>query len=289
MNVLDRDTQKMVLKMLVEGTSLRSVSRVTGVARNTISELLKNVGAHCKNHHDRFVTNVSAQRVQADEVWSYTQKKQKNVKNEEVGTGVGDCWTWVAVDQDSRLIVAYRVGDRSGLMAHAFMHDLHDRLNPQVRTQLSTDALAWYLGAVESAFGWRGCDFGQVLKTYGSPHDQSGSPTARRYSPQEVSGIQKFSIMGDPKESDICTSHVERTHLTLRQQQKRMSRLTIAFSKKREFHLYATALHTTWYNYVRTHATLSKQNGQPVTPAMAAGLALHPWSFDDLLDLLHGN
>jgi hypothetical protein len=95
--------------------------------------------------------------------------------------------------------------------------------------------------------------------------------------------------MGNPNEADICTSHVERTHLTLRQQQKRMSRLTIAFSKKREFHLYATALHTTWYNYVRPHVTLSKQNGRPTSPAMAAGLATRLWSFNDVLDLLQGN
>jgi len=287
MNVLARDTQIMVLKLLVEGVSIRSASRITGVARNTVSDLLKVVGAHCKNHHDRFVTNVSAPRVQADEVWSFTQKKQKNVKDGEVG--VGDCWTWVGVDQDSRLIISYRVGDRSGEMAHAFMHDLHDRLNHKVRTQLSTDALSWYLGAVESTFKWNGCDFGQILKTFGNSYDASGSPTARRYSPQEVSSVQKFAVMGNPNEAAICTSHVERSHLTLRQQQKRMSRLTIAFSKKREFHLYATALHTTWYNYVRPHTTLSKQNGRPTTPAMAAGLAAAPWSFDDILNLLQGN
>jgi IS1 family transposase len=287
MNVLARDTQVTVLKMLVEGTSMRSVSRVTGVARNTISDLLKNVGCHAKNHHDRFVMNVAAKRVQADEVWSFTQKKQKNVKDGEAGAG--DCWTWVAVDQDSRLIISYRVGDRSGEMAHAFMQDLYDRLNHTVRTQLSTDALSWYLGAVESAFKWNGCDFGQILKTFGNSYDVSGSPTARRYSPQEVSSVQKFAVMGSPNEADICTSHVERSHLTLRQQQKRMSRLTIAFSKKREFHLYATALHTTWYNFVRPHTTLSKHNGRPTTPAMAAGLAAAPWSFDDILNLLHSN
>src|SRR5215212_1150409 len=139
MNTLSRDEQTAVLRALVEGNSMRATSRITGIARNTIADLLRDVGAHCKNHHDRFVRGIAAKRVQADEAWAFCGKKQKRVKDGE--TGVGDVWTWVAIDQDTKLAVSYRVGARSGEMARAFMRDLHDRLTG--RCQLSTDALSW--------------------------------------------------------------------------------------------------------------------------------------------------
>lgn len=261
---------------------MRATSRITGVARNTIADLLRDVGARCKNHHDRFVRGVAAKRVQADEAWAFCGKKQKRVKPEEEGKGLGDAWTWAALDQDSKLVIAYRVGARSRAMADAFMMDLAGRLSE--RCQLSTDGLLWYPAAVEGAFGWAGTDYAQLHKIYGTePGDE------RRYSPATCIGIQKRWVMGNPEDGDVCTSHVERQNLTLRMQSRRYTRLTNAFSKKLEFHMYATALHFAFYNWCRLHMTLTKQHGKKTTPAMAAGLTDRVWTLDDLLNLLHGD
>jgi IS1 family transposase len=282
MNTLSRADQIAVLRALVEGNSMRATSRITGVARNTIADLLRDVGAHCKNHHDRFVREVAAKRVQADEAWAFCGKKQKRVRPEDEGKGLGDVWTWAAIDQDSKLVISYRVGERSRQVADAFMRDLADRLSG--RCQLTTDGLAWYPAAVETAFGWNGTDYSQLVKLFGA------DPSAeRRYSPAVCTGIQKRWVMGDPQDSDVCTSHVERQNLTLRMQSRRYTRLTNAFSKKLEFHMYATALHFAFYNWCRPHMTLSKQAGKKTTPAMAAGLTDRVWTLDDLLNLLHGD
>jgi len=261
---------------------MRATARITGVARNTVAALLRDVGAHCKNHHDRFVRGVAAKRVQADEAWSFCAKKEKRASLEERADGKGDAWTWAAIDQDSKLVLAYRVGARTAQMAHAFMHDLKDRLTGRV--QLTTDGFNHYSTAVEAAFGWTGCDYGQLQKVYGAPLDGE-----RRYSPAECIGAERRAVFGWPKPQDVCTSHVERQNLTLRMQSRRYTRLTNGFSKKLEFHLYATALHFAYYNWCRSHMTLSKKAGKPTTPAMAAGLCDRVWGMEDLLDLLHGN
>ena len=281
MNTLSRDQQSAVVRALVEGNSLRSVSRMTGVARNTIAALLRDVGAHCKNHHDRAVRGVTAKRVQADEVWSFCGMKAKRATDEQKQDGLGDAWTWDAIDQESKLVVSYRVGARTGEMARAFMQDLADRLAG--RCQLSTDALSWYKGAVEAAFGWNGVDYAMLEKVFTVPDGEG------RYSPPVCTGTRKHWIMGTPDIKDVCTSHVERQNLTIRMQSRRYTRLTNAFSKKLEFHLYATALHFTFYNWCRPHMTLSKAAGVPTTPAMAAGLTDRVWTAGDLLNLLQGD
>jgi IS1 family transposase len=282
MNTLSRDQQTAVVRALVEGNSLRSVSRMTGVARNTIAALLRDLGAHCKNHHDRAVRGVAAKRVQADEAWAFCGVKQKRATDAQKEKGLGDAWTWAAIDQDTKLMLAYRVGPRDGPMARAFMADLADRLTE--RCQLTTDGLRWYPRAVEEAFGWNGCDFAQLNKVYALPVDAD-----HRYSPAVCIGAEKQWVMGKPNFDDVCTSHVERQNLTLRMQVRRYTRLTNAFSKKLEYHLYATALHFSFYNWCRPHLTLSKAAGKPTTPAMAAGLADRVWTAGDLLDLLQGD
>lgn len=281
MNVLDRATQSAVLRALVEGNSLRSTARMTGVARNTIAKLLQDVGAHCKNHHDRFVTGVASTRVELDELWAFCERKEKNVAPENKGKGTGDIWTWTAIDPDSKLILAYRIGGRTAAMAHAFVHDLADRLTQRV--QITTDALQAYLSAIESAFGWDGADYARLMKIFGATTVGVG-----KYSPAKLVRTEKHWVMGRPVIADVSTSIVERNNLTIRMASRRYTRLTNGFSKKAEYHLYATALHFTYYNYVRTHTTLSKAAGKPTTPAMASGLADKPWTFDDILDLLHG-
>lgn len=279
MNKLSTDRQAAVIRALAEGLSIRATSRLTGAAKGTILTLLRNVGAHAKNYHDRMVRKVPAKRVQADELWAFVGLKQKHASPEERAMGMGDAGTYYALDQDSKLIIAYRVGKRDARTTQAFVSDLADRLANRV--QLTTDGLYFYKVAVESAFGWYGTDYAQIVKVFGADYAGPG-----RYSPPVCIGAQRVWIMGDPEMDDVCTSHVERMNLTTRMEMRRFTRLTNGYSKKLEFHLYAVALHVMWVNYCRPHSALS-EGKRKVTPAMAAGLADRVWTAADILNLLH--
>jgi IS1 family transposase len=277
MNKLSAERQAAVVRALCEGLSVRATSRLTGTSKTTILTLLRNVGAHAKNHHDRMVRNVPASRVQVDELWSFVGKKGKRASAEDKAQGRGDAWTWYALDQDSKLIIAYRVGNRDAVTARAMVADLADRLANRV--QITTDGLTWYLGAVEQAFGWNGADYAQLIKVF------ANVPNSGRYSPPECIGTEKSWVMGKPKMEDVCTSHVERMNLTTRMENRRFTRLTNAYSKKLEFHLYSVALHVMWVNFCRPSMALSKGK-KKVTPAMAAGLADRVWTAEDIFSLL---
>lgn len=278
MNVLSIDKQTAIIAALVDGNSVRATARICGVAKGTVLSLLRIVGAHCKNHHDRFVCGVAAKRVQVDEIWSFVGAKQRNAKN----AGQGDVWTFTAIDADTKLIIGYRLGARDGTTARPFLLDLADRLNG--RCQLTTDGHKMYTWAVENAFGWNGADFAQLVKVF--------APSAegeRRYSPPIIVSTQKMTVMGQPDPAHVSTSYVERSNLTMRMQMRRFTRLTNAFSKKIENHLYAVALHFMFYNYCRAHGTLTAAaGGIKTTPAMAAGLTNRVWTIHDLIDLLQG-
>lgn len=278
MNKLSTDRQAAIIRALAEGLSIRATSRLTGAAKGTILTLLRNAGAHAKNHHDRMVRGVQAKRVQADEIWAFVGMKNKHASPEERLMGMGDAWTYYGMDPDSKLIIAYRVGKRDARTTQAFVSDLADRLANRV--QLTTDGLFFYKVAVESAFGWYGTDYAQLVKVFGADYAGPG-----RYSPPICIGAQKVWIMGEPKDEDIVTSHVERMNLTTRMEMRRFTRLTNAYSKKIEFHLFAVALHVMWVNYCRPHSALS-QGRDKVTPAMAAGLADRIWRAEDILRLL---
>jgi IS1 family transposase len=287
MNILTPERQAAVIRALVEGNSMRSTARLTGVARNTVSNLLRDLGAHCKNHHDRFVRGLTPARVQMDEIWSFCEMKEKHVKPEAKGTGPGDVWTWVAMDPETKLVIGYKSGSRESATGQAFVNDVADRISGRV--QITTDGLAVYRRAILSRFGGRGStpvDYAQLVKVFGGEH---GPDAARRYSPAKLLRIETQVIMGNPDPDHISTSMVERQNLHMRMSMRRFTRLTNAFSKKIEFHLYAIALHYTYSNFCRVHSTLTKAAGKPTTPAMAAGLAEKPWTIDDLLSLLHGN
>jgi len=281
-NILSRERQAAVLRSLCEGVSIRATCRLTGVAKATVQKLLRDVGCHAKNYHDRMVRGLTSKRVQVDELWSFVGKKEARTSFADKAQGKGDAWTWYALDQDAKLIIAYKVGNRDAAAANAFMLDVADRLD--LRVQLTSDGLALYLPAVEKAFKWSGVDYAMLVKIYGSP-DAEGQ---KRYSPAECIGTQKTWVMGKPKIEDVNTSHIERMNLTTRMQQRRFTRLTNAFSKKIEYHLYAVALHVMWVNFCRSHVTLTKAHPHryPTTPAMAAGLADHVWKIEEILALM---
>jgi len=275
MNKLPLHKRVQILSMLCEGSSMQSISRVTGVSINTVTKLLVDAGNACAAFHDTAVRNVSAERIQCDEIWSFTYAKQKNVKGAKAApTEAGDTWTWTALDSDSKLIVSYLVGGRDSDYAAAFMDDLAGRLSNRV--QLTTDGHKAYLEAVEGAFG-ADVDYAMLVKLYGEP---TGKSAERRYSPGECCGTRKDIIEGEPDKAKISTSHVERQNLSMRMHMRRFTRLTNAFSKKFENHLHMVSLYTVFYNFVRIHKTLK------MSPAMAAGVTDELLEMEDIVKLI---
>ena len=260
MRRLDTAKRATILQMLVEGSSLRSISRITGTSINTVTKLLVDAGRACAEFHDEAVRNVPARRVQVDEAWAFTYAKAKNVDTAEAAPeGAGDTWTWTALDADSKLIVSWLVGARNSRSAYCFMHDLAGRL--RWRVQLTSDGLGSCVNAVEDVFGCD-VDFAQLVKLYSTP----GADEQRRYSPAQRHGAVKSPVIGEPEPDLISTSFVERQNLNLRMGVRRFTHLTNAFSKKLDNHVHHVALWSVWHNWRRRHTTLR------TTPAQAAGL-----------------
>ena len=270
MNKLPLAKRTQILAMLCEGSSMRSISRVADVSINTVSKLLVEAGEACLAIHDETVRNVKASRIQCDEIWSFCHAKEKNVATAKAAPeGAGDVWTWTAIDADTKLIVSYFVGDRSGESAIELMDDLRDRVANRV--QITTDGHRAYVEAVEGAFGGD-VDYAQLVKLYGPTISAPG-----RYSPAECTGIKKIRREGNPDIAHVSTSFVERQNLTMRMSMRRFTRLTNGFSKKLENHVHALALYFAFYNFVRIHKTLR------MSPAMAAGITERLWSLDDIV------
>ena len=273
MNKLPLAKRVQILSMIVEGSSMRSISRVVGVSINTVTKLLVDAGLACAAYHDRQVRNVWAKRVQCDEVWAFCGSKAKNTTPERRAMGDGDVWTWTALDADSKMILSWTVGSRDADSARVLMDDLSGRLAHKV--QLTTDGHTAYLRAVDEAFG-AGIDYAMLVKLYGeSPESAKG-----RYSPAECIGCRRIPVKGDPDYAHVSTSYVERHNLSIRMGLRRFTRLTNAFSKKLENHYHALSLYFVFYNFVRIHKTLK------VTPAMAAGITDRLWSMEDIVGLV---
>ena len=277
MNRLDRNTRAQVVNCLVEGCSIRSTVRMTGVAKKTVMRLLVEIGAACLSYQDRVFRNLNCKHVQVDECWAFCYAKAKNVTPEitQKNPYAGDCWTWAAIDADSKLIPSWIIGPRDSVTARLFVNDLASRLADRV--QLTSDGLNVYLQAVERAF--RGhVDYAMLQKIYGT-----SSEAETRYSPAVCIGCKREVIVGDPDPAHVSTSFIERANLTMRMGMRRFTRLTNAFSKKIENHAAAVALHMMHYNFVRIHQTLR------ITPAMAAGVTDRVWDISDIVALLEAS
>jgi IS1 family transposase len=264
-----------ILGLLVEGMSLRAVSRVADCSLNTVTRLLREVGEACSKYQDEHLRGLSCKRLQVDEVWSFVAMKAKNVPQELRGVpGIGDVWTWTAIDADTKLVPSWLVGDRSPTAARIFMHDLQSRVASRV--QLTTDGFKTYLSAVAQEMP--DADYAMLVKIYGDAADENKS-SQRRYSPAECIGTEKKVIAGKPDPAHISTSFAERQNLTMRMSMRRFTRLTNGFSKKIENHIHAVSLHFMFYNFGRIHKSLR------VTPAMAAGVSDHVWSLEEIAAL----
>ncbi len=273
MNKLDPKARAQALQMMAEGVSLRSITRLTGTSRTTLIKLLEDAGEAFSEYQDRALVNLKSKRVQVDEVWAFCYAKQKNVPTAKAAPeGAGDIWTWVGLDADNKLALSWHVGGRDSEAAMIFMDDLAKRLANRV--QLTSDGHKAYLEAVEGAFG-SDIDYAMLVKIYGpAPEGQ------RRYSPAECTGAIKHRIEGNPDPKHVSTSYSERQNLNIRMGNRRMTRLTNAFSKKAANHAHMMAIYFMHYNFVRIHQTLR------VTPAMAAGVTSKLWEMTDMVQVL---
>lgn len=270
MNILKTEKQEMVIKGLVEGSSIRSIERMTGVHRDTIMRLMVGVGNTCEKIMDTTMRNLTCKDIEVDEVWSFVGKKQRHVTMNDDPNEVGDFYTFIALDSKSKLIPAYKVGKRDLPTAQAFISDLSSRLSNRI--QLSSDKLKAYVEAVETTFG-ADIDYGQIVKSYEAEPIGPG-----RYSPPKVVSVGKEYIMGNPDPAKICTSYVERQNLNIRMCLRRFARLTNAFSKKLNNLKAAVSLYFAHYNLVKIHGTLR------MTPAMAAGITSELWTTRRLIE-----
>lgn len=270
MNRIRTEQQVAVVRALSEGSSVRSTERMTGVHRDTILRFVNRLADGCARALDQSMRNLPCARVQCDEIWGFIGKKQRHLTENDSAT-MGDVWTFVAMDADTKLVPAYRVGKRTAAETRAFVADLSTRMANRV--QLSTDGLSLYVEAVEQAFGGQ-IDYGTLVKSYEAEPIGPG-----RYSPPKVVAVERTALVGDPDPDHISTSYIERQNLTMRMGLRRLTRLTNAFSKKLENFKAAVAVHFTYYNFVRIHRSLR------VTPAMAAGVCPRVWSMEDLVSL----
>jgi IS1 family transposase len=272
-NILATEKKVTAISLLAEGSSIRSIERITGVHGDTISRLAVRVGNACAAIMDEKMRNLTCRNLECDEIWGFIGKKKKNLRRGDRSKGFGDIWTFIALDADTKLIPAYLVGYRDSYHAKRFMSDLSERVINRV--QISTDALTAYPDAVERAFGSE-VDYGSILKTYSVSN--LNKDAASRYSPAEVVKTERNVINGAPDIDLISTSHVEKQNHTLRMHCRRLTRLTNAFSKKRENFEAAVSLSFAYYNFCKTHRAIR------MTPAQAANVESSAWTVAELVE-----
>lgn len=275
MNRLATQDRARILTVLSEGMGINAACRVTGASKNTVLKLIADVGATCAMYQDRAMRNLQCTQLQVDEIWSFIGMKQKNVPHDADPTlGLGDCYTFTAIDPVSKLMPCWLVGFRTAECADHFMADLAPRLAQRV--QLTTDAMSAYPGAVAKHFGGN-VDFAVLNKTY-----EGGMPqieAKRRYSPAVCVGATKNVVCGSPELCDVSTSHVERANLSMRMGMRRFTRLTNAFSKKIKNHMHAISFYFMVYNFVKVHGSVK------TTPAIAAGVTSIKWTMEDIVNM----
>jgi IS1 family transposase len=271
---LSKDKQIAVTAALAEGSSIRSIERMTGIHRDTIMRLGVRIGQGCARLLDEKMRGLDCKRLELDEIWGFIGKKMRHVKGGD-DPAFGDVWTFCAIDAETKLVPSYHVSSKRDIEnTSAFISDLASRFNNRV--QISTDAMNAYPEAIELAFG-REIDYAQVVKSYSSEDGKYNNPE-RKYSQPRIASSEKIWIMGTPNPKDVSTSYVERLNASTRLHVKRLNRLTLAFSKKLENFEAAVALNFASHNFVKTHRTLN------MTPAMAAGVERKFWSYGDLVE-----
>jgi len=273
MNRLSIEDRVQILTVLSEGMGINAACRVTGKSKNTVLKLLADVGRACALYQDHAMRNLTVKRIEVDEIWSFVGSKQRNAKTQAAWDAHhGDCYTFTAIDADTKLMPCWLVGQRTNRCAREFMLDLAERVPHDI--QLTTDGFTSYPEAVEAAFG-RSVNYAILNKKYA--HEGHAVEAKRRYSPAEVIGTVKTVVNGSPDHKAISTSYVERANLSMRMNMRRFTRLTNAFSKKIENHMHAISFYFMVYNFVKIHSAVK------CSPAMAAGVSSTLWDIRDIV------
>ena len=267
---IPQDRAVMALQLLLEGNSIRSTERITGMDRNTIMRLLVLAGKKCEHLMRVKIEHLRVKDVEADEIWGFVGKKEGHKQPGDEAYQTGDAWCFVAMERTTKLVLAFHLGKRNRIGTEAFIAKLRYATSNE-RFQLTTDGFPGYTPAIAIALADR-VDYAQLIKVYGTPRDGE-----QRYSPAEIIGTEVVPVMGKPNPRRICTSHVERQNLSIRMGMRRMTRLTNAFSKRWESLEAAYALHFAYYNFCRIHKTLR------VTPAMEQGISDHVLTIKELI------
>jgi IS1 family transposase len=261
-----------VLRLLLEGMSVRSVERITEIHRDTICRLLVLAGERCQQIMDEKIKNMVVRDVEVDEIWGFVGKKEGHIRPEEKDAKVGDAYCFIAMERNTKLVLTYELGKRTGATTDYFVAKLSHAVSHD-RFQITSDGFYPYKPAVKSFLRGR-ADFAQLVKVYASPREGE-----QRYSPGEVVDAVPEKVMGNPDSDRICTSHIERQNLSIRMGMRRMTRLTNAFSKKWENLDAAYALWFAFYNFCRVHSSLK------VTPAMESNITDRVWTLEDLISI----
>jgi len=268
---IPKDKAILAVQLLIEGNSIRSTERITGLDQNTIMKLLVLAGEKCEKLMGRLIVNVPVKDVECDEIWGFVQKKEGHKAPDEAhDESIGDAYCFVAIERSTKLILNFALGRRSKATTDVFIEGLRHATSSQ-NFQITTDGFAPYVKAISDTLADR-VDFAQLIKVY-----RSSTEGEARYSPAEVASTEVVPVLGNPDSARICTSIVERQNLTIRMSMRRLTRLTNAFSKKWENLWAAYCLHFAYYNFCRIHRTLR------VTPAMESNLADHVWEISELL------
>jgi IS1 family transposase len=279
MNKLSISDRVAILNCLSEGMGVNATARVTGKSKNTVLKLLADVGQACALYQDRVMNNLQCTRIECDEIWSFVGAKQKNVREDkESHAEFGDCYTFTAIDPESKLMPCWLVGQRTRECTEEFMNDLAPRLANRI--QLTTDGFLPYPPCVDLAFGGQ-VDYAIVNKTYAPGF--AVVEAKRRYSPAPYVKCTKEVVSGQPVKGLISTSLVERANLSMRMGMRRFTRLTNAFSRKLENHMHAVSFYFMVYNFVKIHSSIK------TTPAMEAGVTDFLWSMEDIVVMADTN
>lgn len=277
MNKLPIAKRAAIVRALVEGTAVRATARMTGTSKDTVLKLLVELGEFCSIYQDYRLRNLNTTRVEADEIWAYVGAKQRNATRQ----GDGDVWTFTAIDADSKLMISWLVGQRNSDSANPFIADVAMRMANRI--QLTTDGHNMCIEAVRKAFDFARIDYAMLAKSYANPEGVQGQ---RRYLPAVCTGAVKERRVGRPDMGLVSTSFVEWANLTMRMGTRCFTRLTNGFSRRIENHAHSVSIHFMHYNFCRPHAMLTKAaKGILTTPAMAAGVADHVWTVEEILTL----
>jgi len=274
-----------IVRALAEGNGVRGTSRIFDVDKNTVLAYLRRAGQQCRRVTDRLVRGLHVQEAQLDEMWSFVEKKEKHLTEEEYRSGLkGDQWAWGVLDACTKVLVQYEIGRRTYRLALDLLRHFRERTDGRPPGLITSDEYPGYPAALLEVYG-----VGARGTRKRPPPEMDYAVVSKTRKKGRVVAIDVKVVFGQadriekklqdsPVSRAVNVAFIERSHLSRRQFNRRLTRRTLGFSKKLRNHLWHYELETAVHNFVRPHRALQKR-----TPMMAAGKTDHPWSVEELL------